>query len=449
MRLVHFCGIMQVVESQIAATRDFIIPQLGANRQMGRWANERIGDQGRWRVVLPLGLALALSLPGDQTLYAVLPNHTSAMGVGVGAVGVLLGVNRLIRIPGNPLAGMLYDRRGRRHLFLLGLLLGVISTAVYGLARGFWPLLAGRLLWGMAWSLINVGGLMMTLDISSDADRGRWIGLYQVFFRLGLAFSPLLGGFLTDALGFRPALLVCAAVTGSGLLIASLALPETRGASVVPARGVASNPQPQEFKSPRGRPDRQILAAAYIYLVTLFAGSGVLMSTISLYLGQRFGDSVSLGGVALGVASLGGITLALRSLLGMLAGPAVGYLSDRRGERWSVVLGGALMGVVGFVVLTLGTGVWGIVIGVALLAFGNGALTTALPALVGDATTVGRRGKAVGWLTMAGAAGSAAGPLLAYALLSVVDLRWVYLLCAVVFFSGVVVVNTWRLREDW
>jgi hypothetical protein len=48
---------------------------------------------------------------------------------------------------------------------------------------------------------------------------------------------------------------------------------------------------------------------------------------------------------------------------------------------------------------------------------------------------------------MAGAVGSAAGPLLAYALLSVVDLRWVYLLCAVAFLSGLVVIKELKAQK--
>ncbi len=46
-----------------------------------------ITGHSQWRVLLPLGLAVGLSLPGDQTLYAVLPHHTEALGIGVGAVG--------------------------------------------------------------------------------------------------------------------------------------------------------------------------------------------------------------------------------------------------------------------------------------------------------------------------------------------------------------------------
>lgn len=389
-----------------------------------------------FRTLLPLGLGVILSLPGDQTLYVVLPTQTSTVGISLGAVGILLGVNRLIRIPGNPIAGMLYDRRGRRHLFLLGLLLGTISTALYGLVRGFWPFLGSRLLWGVAWSLINVGGFSMMLDVSDNTNRGRSIGLYQVSFLLGLSFSPMLGGFLTDALGFRPAVFVCATITGIGLLIAFLTLPETR-------QGDERVLFPE---STVRRPDRQIIAAAYIYLTTLFTSSGVLMSTISLYLERQLGDNVSIGGVMLGVTSLGGMMLALRSLLGILAGPTAGYLSDRRGERRQVIFGGALFGAAGFLVLSIGSGLWAIASGVILIALGGGTLTTALFALVGDATAMGRQGRAIGGLAAAGDVGSAAGPILAYALAAVVELRWVYLLCAVVLLSGLIATRGLRSK---
>ena len=119
------------------------------------------------RLLLPLGTAIGLSLAGDSTLYAVLANQTAVVGISLGSVGILLGANRLIRIPGNPLAGALYDNLGRRPLFLAGLLLGVVSTAAYGWAQGFWPMLAARLLWGIAWSLINVGGYAMVVDWST------------------------------------------------------------------------------------------------------------------------------------------------------------------------------------------------------------------------------------------------------------------------------------------
>ena len=410
------------------------------------------------RVLLPLGLAISLSLPGDQTLYAVLPTKASAVGISLALVGLLLGVNRLIRIPGNPIAGLFYDRLGRRRLFLLGMLLGALSTASYAIARSSSQWLGGRLLWGIAWSLINVGGLTMALDVTDERDRGRVTGLYQLSYLLGLAFSPVLGGLLTDALGFRPALLVCAAITTAGFMLAFFALPETRPpttTSGVHFRSLSSSVATLSRAFQRLFPwkglswsalkrqtqiDRQA-AVNYIYLMTFFAGNGVVMSTISLYLKQNFGDEVPIGGTVLGVATMGGLLLAMRSLIGMVSGPVSGHLSDRRGDRWPVVLVGIIIGMVGFGILIVGKDIWAVPLGVAIIALSTGALLTTLTALTGDLAASGQQGWAVGRLATAGDLGSAAGPLLAYALLALIDLRWVYLLCGLGFASSLLVLR--------
>ena len=384
------------------------------------------------RLLLPLGAALALSLTGDSTLYAVLPNQTTAVGISLGAVGVMLGANRLIRIPGNLLAGALNDRVGRRRLFLLGLLLGILSTLSYSFVRGFWPLLAARLLWGTAWALINVGGYTMVLEWSTSADRGRMTGFYQVAYMVGLSISPILGGALTDAMGFRTAVRICAAVSALGLAVAYAALPEIPPPAGGP-RG--SRPSLQALASMLRQIDRGILVAGYIYLVVFFVSNGVLMSTISLYLGQRWGTEFSLGGVVIGVSSLAGVMLALRASLGILGGPVAGILSDRLANRWPVVRVAILVGMTGFAALALAGGVWAVPVGVALVSLGAGALIAVLAAVVGDQAAGGRSGTAMGGVATAGDIGSAAGPLFAYALASTVGLRWVYLFCAVALTS--------------
>jgi MFS family permease len=393
------------------------------------------------RLLLPLGVSMALSLTGDLTMYAVLPNQFDVVGVSLAAVGVLLAANRLIRIPGNLLAGALNDRLHRRPLFLLGLFLGILSTLSYGMVRGLWPLLAGRLLWGLAWALINVGGYTMILDRSTADDRGRMTGFYQMAFMLGLALSPIVGGALTDAVGFRSAVRICAAISAAGLLLAVVALPETRplDARPRPGTGVASLRQwLRGVYRMAGQGDRSLLVAAMIYLVTFFVNAGVLMSTVGLYLGQRWGTSVSLAGVVIGVASLAGVMLALRALLGVVAGPVAGALSDRLPSRWPVVRGGLLLGVIGFLTLALPAGVWTVVLGVALVALSASGLLTALAAIVGDMARSDRPGATMGALATAGDIGSAMGPLVAYALAAAFDLRWVYLLCAALLALAVV-----------
>ena len=47
---------------------------------------------------MPLGLGTALSLMGDATLYTVLPTHTAEAGIPLSSVGIMLGINRAVRI---------------------------------------------------------------------------------------------------------------------------------------------------------------------------------------------------------------------------------------------------------------------------------------------------------------------------------------------------------------
>lgn len=402
------------------------------------------------RLLVPLGLAMALSLTGDSTLYAVLPDETRAAGITMAVVGILLAANRLVRIPGNLVAGALYDRFGRRRLFLAGLVLGALSTLGYSAVRGFWPLLGTRVLWGVAWSLINVGGYTMIMDCSSPRDRGRMMGIYQLAFALGLAVSPILGGGLTDAIGFRTALRLCAALSGLGAVIAIVALPETRSgaATSVPAGPLAWREWLQGLVPAARRMDGNALRVRYVYLAVFFVNGGIMMSTLSLYVRERWGQGIPLEGRIVGVATAAGALLALRSLVAMVAGPLAGTASDHqrwtgpgaglRG-RWPVVWIGLVLGIAGFLVLGIGNAAWTTVLGVVLGAGGAGASIAGVTALSGDLAAKGRPGAAMGSMAAAGDLGSATGPLVAYALAPTIGLGWLYVLGAVVLVSGLVV----------
>jgi len=401
------------------------------------------------RVLWPLGLAICLSLFGDLTLFAVLVSQLDAVGLTLSAAGVMLGIHRLIRIPGNPLAGLLYDRWGRRPLFVTGMVLALVSTAGYGLVRGFWPFLATRLVWGLAWMLLNVGGLAMVVDVSGPANRGRWMGVYNTWIVAGFAVGPVTGGFLVDALGFQTGFLVLAAITAVGLAVAMLGLPETapqreRSPQGAPAAG-AQRWWGWDWLRTRLRAHRGLVQAALLYLILLFTGEGIIFSTLTLLLQRRFGGEVPLDGRMLGVAAAGGLLLGFRSAVSGLSGPLAGHLSDRRAGRLRVIAGGLAAGAAGFGVMAYGPSLGWIVLGVALSAAGSGAVVSALAALVGDLAPAGRPGAVMGLYAAVGDVGSTAGPFLVFPLAEVLDLRWIYLICTAAFVIGLGVV--WSMRR--
>jgi MFS family permease len=397
------------------------------------------------RLILPLGLAICLSLFGDLTLYTVLPSRRDVVGLSLASVGIMLGANRLIRIPGNPIVGALYDRIGRRKLFILGMTLAVLSTFGYSLLSGFLPFLLTRLTWGMAWTLLNVGGIAMIHDVSTAANRGRLSGAYNAWMLAGFAIGPLLGGFLVDQFGFRETMRLYAAITAAGWLVAVLALPETHqrgpGPAAVPPPGApigAGLFQLWERARQLLAADRQLQAVLLLVLLFQFAGEGVALSTFNLLLERRFGATLQLGGLTLGVASATGILAVMRSLIAGGAGPIAGLIADRRHSRTGVLAASLILGILGFGLLGVAETLPLILVAVVLSAFSAGGGMAALTAALGDRAAGHRRGLLVGAYATAGDTGSALGPLIAYPLATALPLSSAYLLCAAAFTAGLI-----------
>lgn len=399
------------------------------------------------RLLLPLGAAVILSLTGDQTMYASLATQTEVVRISITAVGVMLGVNRLVRIPGNPLGGWLVDRFGRRRPFIAGMLLGTISTALCGLAVGFWPLLLARALWGIAWTLINVTAMTMVMDITTPADRGRTAGLYQISVLMGLSIMAVGSGALVDTLGFRQTLFLGAGVTGVGLLISLLALPETAPAvQRFPPEPVGRWTWRRVRDGLRRQITPPILISIILYGLTNLAGNGVVMSTVGLLLRLRYGEMVPWGDRALGVPTLAGLLLGIGPIMGIIAGPLAGWLSDRAGQRWRVMRWGLALGILGFALLSFDGAVAVIAAGVMVAAFADGVLTPTTMAQTGDLSRRGRQGVVMGLYAAGGDLGSATGPFLAYALAYLLELKWVYVLCMALYFLALLA--TWSVGRE-
>jgi MFS family permease len=403
----------------------------------------------RYALASGLALAYSLALLGDQMLYVFLPSHPAAAGITSASLGIILSANRFVRLLANSLGGLVSDRIGRRRPYLAGMVLALASTAGYLASSSFWPLLVSRVVWGIAFALISVGGVAIMLDLSTDEDRGRTVGTYQSLLQLGTLLGLVLSGFLTDLVGYRGTLAIYAPLAVLGLVAAVVVL---RAAD---AEGVERQARP-EVRAGRSagadavgtvatlrRLDPRLLVPAYVAFASLFTGSGVLMATLGVYLKQLAAGPDG-GRLLVPVASLTGILLASRRLAGMIEAPIAGQLLDRFRDRRVVAGVGVVISLAGYAVLGSGRSAGAVIGGVLLVAIGEGALSPALTVWAGDGAPPHLRGVVMGGLATAGDLGAALGPLVGYAMAETVGLRSAYALCGALLLTALLLLAAVR-----
>jgi MFS family permease len=372
------------------------------------------------RALLTVSLATGLSLLGDSAMYTVLPSHYSSLGITLATVGVLLSINRFIRVFLNGPVGILTDRWPRRWVFVPAVFLGGISTAIYAVSGSFWPLMGGRLIWGLAWAGIWVSGNAIVLDISTDENRGMFVGRYQTAFFLGAASGSILGGILTDVFDYHWAMATASAFSLFGAMAALVFLPETsqwRSPASELSRLTSQEDKPPDVP--------QLISATALLGVNRLVVAGIMIATFGRYLADMLGSVVTIGQMAVGVATITGLALGLSTLIGMVVAPAAGRLSDSYKSRWGVASGGLTSGLTGFSLLAIGSPI-AIILGLPLVSASSGSNQALSTALIGDLSPRIRHGRRLGILFTVGDLASAIGPPLAYALLPIIGLSAIY-----------------------
>jgi EmrB/QacA subfamily drug resistance transporter len=122
--------------------------------------------------------------------------------------------------------GKLADIRGRRRVFLSGLVVYAATSLACALAPSTGWLIAGRVAQGLGGGMIFGTGVALLTSIFPANRRGEALGVNVAAVYLGLSLGPVLGGVLTDALGWRSVFGVNAAL---GAVIALVAARGLRG----------------------------------------------------------------------------------------------------------------------------------------------------------------------------------------------------------------------------
>jgi EmrB/QacA subfamily drug resistance transporter len=133
------------------------------------------------------------------------------------------------------LGGRLADLLGRRRVFMFGLVLFAIASLAGGLATDSGQLVAARAVQGLGAAILSPAALSIVATTFKDgAERNKALGIWGAVAGSGGAAGVLLGGVLTDGLGWEWVLWVnvpigiAAAAVAPALIVESRAENETR-----------------------------------------------------------------------------------------------------------------------------------------------------------------------------------------------------------------------------
>jgi EmrB/QacA subfamily drug resistance transporter len=129
------------------------------------------------------------------------------------------------------LSGSTADRLGRRRTFQTGLALFVGGSLLCSLAPSLNWLIAARMIQGIGGSMLNpVAMSIITNVFTVPSERARAIGVWGAVVGISLALGPIVGGALTETVGWRAIFWINVPIGLAAIVLTALFVPESRAA---------------------------------------------------------------------------------------------------------------------------------------------------------------------------------------------------------------------------
>jgi EmrB/QacA subfamily drug resistance transporter len=127
------------------------------------------------------------------------------------------------------LAGSMSDRFGRRRVFQIGLAVFTLASLLCSQARTIEQLIVHRALQGVGASMLNPVALSIIANAFPEPKaRGRAVGIWGAVTGVSLGIGPLIGGALTETMGWRSIFWINVPVGIAAALLAAFFVPESK-----------------------------------------------------------------------------------------------------------------------------------------------------------------------------------------------------------------------------
>jgi len=128
-----------------------------------------------------------------------------------------------------PLAwGVFSDVYGRRRIYIVSLFISLVAGVGSALSNNIYLLLIFRAIQGIGCSSVNSVGAGTISDVFFQEERGSAMGVYYLGALVGPAVGPILGGVMTDYIGWKSIFWLLAIISLISFVMIFIFLPETK-----------------------------------------------------------------------------------------------------------------------------------------------------------------------------------------------------------------------------
>jgi SHS family lactate transporter-like MFS transporter len=260
---------------------------------------------------------LLIMVPIAQTFHVTLVEVTA-----------VFTVTLWLRLVGATASGWLADRVGRRAPLMISIAWYSVCNFISGFSPTFWFLFLFRALLGIGMGAEWPAGAALAMESWPARSRGFMSGILQGSWGIGFLLSSAAYGLLYDSIGWRGLLWI-------GILPALAVLYVRRNVKepeVWVANRDKQRKQDKEFRAPLFDIFRRRVLGNTLTACLWMASSFVVYYSVYGLIATHLQKDLSFG------PALVALPVALANLTGFLASGFWGWVADRYGRRWSMII---------------------------------------------------------------------------------------------------------------
>ena len=365
------------------------------------------------KTLITLLLAVFIALLGIGIIVPVMPVFATELGAGGFALGMIIASFSISRGLLQPIVGSLSDRWGRKNFLIFGLLIYGVVGLLIPQATSVGNLIGIRAFHGVGSAMIVPIAMAYVSLLSPVGHEGRYMSYLNIAIFSGIGCGPLIGGLLSDLLGFASVFYLMAIMSFIAMILVITNMPK-RGSSETEKRATL-------FKSIKmmlgSRRTSGILMARYatmIIMVPSMAFLPLLMSRWPEHTGLQVG-----------------VVIACRTLTNALLQVPYGKFADKY-NKIVLLLGGTLCMSLSILMIPSMTTVVAVTILYIILGIGEAVIW---PVLGAYASEEGRRyyghGTMMGIFSLMMSGGVLTGAVLAGTSMDLLGIEWAFYSCGI------------------